>query len=198
MRTSTLLCSLLLLCYFVSLNLYAQAGNPAQAGEKSLEIQLDEMVENSNRFQTFRVVPYEWLMSFKGNLVDSVASSLEMESQLKAEISTQTATIKSQAEAIAAKDADIEKLAAQKDGFSLLGTQMSKATYNVIVWGLIAALLAGMLFFMARGRYAVTNSQTLEADNAKLTEELEQSRKQRLKVEQDLRRKLQDEINKRG
>lgn len=198
MRLLKSLCFLLFFCFYVSLNLSAQAGNPAQAGDKSLETQFKELVDNSNRYQKFRVVPYEWLMSFQGNLKDTVASELEMVSDLQTEISQQAATIKKQETTIVAKDEEIAALTSEKDGIALLGTQMSKATYSTILWGLIGALLAGMLFFMARGRYAVTSSNSLEKANSELTDELDQSRKQRLKVEQDLRRKLQDEINKRG
>jgi beta-lactamase regulating signal transducer with metallopeptidase domain len=198
MRFSKLLCLPLLLCYFVSLNLSAQVGNPAKAGDKSLEIQFEEMVDESNRYQKFRVVPYEWLMSFQGNLKDTVAADLKMVSELQSEISDQAATIKNQELVITEKEEEVTTLTGEKDGISLLGTQMSKATYSAILWGIIGILLAAMLFFMARGRYAVTSSNSLEAANRELTDELDQSRKQRLKVEQDLRRKLQDEINRRG
>lgn len=191
-------CFLFLLCFYVSLNLSAQAGNPAQAGDKSLETQFEEMVDESNKYQKFRVVPYEWLMSFKGNLSDSLTSELETVNGLKAELAKQATTIKTQAETLTEKEAEIATLANEKDGVSLLGAQVSKGAYSSFMWGLVAALLAGMLFFMARGRYAVSSNNSLEKANKELAEELEQARKQRLKVEQDLRRKLQDEINKRG
>ncbi|MEM9835752.1 MAG: hypothetical protein AAF828_04590 [Bacteroidota bacterium] len=191
-----LLCCLLLASYFVNLN--AQAGNPAQAGEATLDVQFDEMVAKSNRYQKFRVVPYAWLQAFQSNLQDSLAVEAEKVIALRNEIEEQSATIATQLSTIEEREATIAQLEAEKDGISLFGNLMSKTLYSTILWGTIAALLAGLVFFLARGRLALASSRQLQADKTELTAELEKSRKQRLKIEQDLRRKLQDEINKRG
>jgi cell division protein FtsB len=193
-------CFLLLLCYFVSPSLFGQAnaGNPATAGDASLVEQFDAMVEQSNRYQRFRVVPSEWLSAFNTNLKDSLNQRTRAVVDLQTSISDLNGKVAALETQISEKEASIAELSEERDGISFLGAIISKGTYNAIVWTLVAALLGGMLFFMARGRYAVTVSKDAEKDKAELMAELDKSKRRRLEVEQDLRRKLQDEINKRN
>lgn len=198
MRSSLFLASLFLVCVFFSLSLPAQSGNPATADGKSLVEQLDEMVSESNRYQRFRVVPIEWLNAYKANIADSLTAQMAKQAGLEGTIADQTKTIEEQATQIGMLGADIDKLNQEKDGIMLFGNLISKTVYNTILWSVIGVLLVGMLFFMARGRYAVAVTRDLQEKNTELTADLEQTRKRRLEVEQDLRRKLQDEMNKRA
>lgn len=197
MRLPTLF--IILLCYFVSHNLDAQkAGNPANAKDQPLSEQIDQMVEGSNRYQRFRVVPAEWLAALKVNVQDSLNARASEIGKLQNTITELEATIKEQTTEMNQSTATIEALNKEKDGISFFGTILDKTLYNTIVWGLAAILLAGLIFFLGRSRYAVSVSRTLENSNAELTTELEQAKRRRLEVEQDLRRKLQDERNKQG
>ena len=93
---------------------------------------------------------------------------------------------------------EIGSLNGEKDSISLLGMQLSKTTYNIILWSAIGILLALLLFSIARMQVAVTSNRDARIAREKTAEELEKSRKNRLEVEQKLRRQLQDERNKRG
>lgn len=199
MRSLLRLTFLILLCYFVSqpaLSGQAEAGNPAGKADVPLTEQLDLMVDKSNRYQRFRVVPSNWLAAFKQNLSDSLALRSAQTDSLLNTIASLESRLKTQEEAIATKDADIARLNEEKDGIQFLGATVSKTLYNVVVWGLAALLLGGLLFFLGRSRYAVAISRELENSNSDLTSELDQAKRRRLEVEQDLRRKLQDERNK--
>lgn len=185
-------------CYFVSHSLAAQSdkGNPAAAEDLDLPTQFQQMVDESNRYQRFKVVPSNWLAAYKVNLTDSLAARTARAGELQSTIDRLEDEVANQSEQIAERDATIVQLNEEKDGISFLGANLSKGVYNTMVWGLVAALLAGLLFFLARGRYAVSVSRELESNNAELTAELEKSKRRRLEMEQDLRRKLQDERNK--
>jgi uncharacterized membrane protein (DUF106 family) len=79
---------------------------------------------------------------------------------------------------------------------ALLGMQTSKTNYNVIMWTIIAALTALLLFFIYK--FKNSNSLTKEA-KYKLEEvesEFEEHRRNALEREQKVRRQLQDELNK--
>ena len=79
---------------------------------------------------------------------------------------------------------------------ALLGMQTSKTNYNVIMWSIIAALTAFLLFFIYK--FKNSNSLTKEAKH-KLEEvetEFEEHRRTALEREQKVRRQLQDELNK--
>lgn len=186
-----------LLLFFTQL-LGAQPGNPAQADTASLRVQYDNMLDASNRFQRFKVVRQDFLGSFIANVSDSLRGYTEEIGSLKATISNQKTKIDEQATTIGERDAKITELSDEKDSISLLGLPLSKTMYNVVMWSAIIGLLAALLFTIARMRFAVSTSREARLANEKTTAELEKSRKNRLEVEQKLRRQLQDERNKRS
>jgi len=73
---------------------------------------------------------------------------------------------------------------------------MSKTGYNILMWTIIAALFALLLFFV----YKFKNSNTITKDakraREEMEEEFEEHRKTALEREQKVRRQLQDELNK--
>lgn len=197
MRLLTTSCFLFAFCLCLLAPLNGQKkGNPAGATDQNLTEQFDNMVAKSNRYQQYRVVPTEWLNAFKSNFQDSLNTAAQRAESLQSKIDEQASRIDAQDETLATRQAEIEQLNKEKNGISLFGSIVSKTTYNAVVWGLVAALLAGLLFFMGRGRYSVARAREMESSNAELTQELERVKKRRLEVEQELRRKLQDEINK--
>ncbi|MFK8162853.1 MAG: hypothetical protein AB8H12_10365 [Lewinella sp.] len=188
---------LILLSLSVQL-LKAQPGNPALADTTSLQVQFDEMMGASNRYQRFRVVRQDFLNAFMTNISDSIGVYTSEIGSLKATIAEQKTRISDQATEISDRDTEIGSLKEEKDSISLLGMQLSKTTYNVILWSVIGVLLAGLLFAMARMQVALSSSRDARDARQKTAEELEKSRKNRLEVEQKLRRQLQDERNKKG
>lgn len=194
------LCCLLSLCYFVSQNISAQSNTEtsAQTTNLSLGEQFEKMVKESNNYQRFKVIPVSELATFKVNMEDSLTVNARNTAKLESTIDGLKSEIATQTKQIADRDETIATLNKEKDGISLFGNIVSKTLYNSVLWGLAALLLAGLLFFFGRSRYAVSVSREMESSNAELTAELEQAKRRRLEVEQDLRRKLQDERNKRS
>jgi chaperonin cofactor prefoldin len=74
---------------------------------------------------------------------------------------------------------------------------MNKSVYHVLVWTIIAVLAVGLVFFLGRFRYANTITKNMRQDKEELQVKVDQLRKRMLEKEQELRRQLQDEINKR-
>ncbi len=178
--------------------LKAQPGNPAQADTASLQVQFDAMIDASNRFQKFRVVRQDFLNAYKANVRDTIEVYTSEIEELKTTVAEQKTRITDQETEISGRDTEIGNLKGQRDSISFLGVQLSKATYNIILWSIIGILLAGLLFAIARMRVAVSGSRDARIAREKTAEELEKSRKNRLEVEQKLRRQLQDERNKKG
>ena len=91
---------------------------------------------------------------------------------------------------------DLEKTDSEKNNMSLFGMHMSKTGYNILMWTIIAGLLALLLFFV----YKFNNSNAVTRDAkyalSEMEEEFEEHRKTALEREQKVRRQLQDEINK--
>lgn len=193
-----LLCSFLWLCSCTWCHtLHAQkAGDPALGTDKSLTQQFDDMLANSNRYQTYRVVPTDWLNAFKTNVLDSLSGNVEKIKLLEKSLAENQQRISEQASAMVEKDGQIEQLEKEKNGISLFGTIISKGLYNMVLWSLIVLAFGGMLLAFASGKLAVRKSRDMEKTIADLSSELEQNKRRRLEMEQDLRRQLQDQINK--
>ena len=199
MRRLFFLCLLLTtLCTSARAQGRAQPGNPATNADQPLQQQFDEMVRGGWRYQGNRTIRQEYLETFMAHVADSLAMKNERIGELREEVSTRDARIGELQTELGDRENSIASLSEEKDNMSLLGFPVGKATYSLILWGLVIALGAFLLFALSRTRYAVASSSELARDNEKLTAELEKSRKRRLEVEQNLRRKLQDEINKRG
>lgn len=188
----------LILFLLVTSDLGAQPGNPATADTASLRVQFDDMVRVSNRYQQFRVVRRSFLNAFIANVSDTISGYTSEIAELKRTIATQNSRIEEQAGEIEVRDQDIVALQEDKESISLLGLDLTKTTYSLIMWALVIGLLAALVLALGSTRVAVSDSSGLKRERDKLSEELEQSRKSRLKVEQDLRRRLQDELNRRG
>ncbi|PPK84664.1 hypothetical protein CLV84_3826 [Neolewinella xylanilytica] len=192
-------CILYLFFLFLCVNVSAQRrGNPAAATEAPLQQQFDEMLDASNRYQEFKVVRQEFLDAFMVNVSDSISGYTERISQLEGEMAELRNEIDANSNEVAERDATIAELNDELDTVSLLGIQLSKGTYSLIMWSLVIGLLIALLVALASTRIAAANNTELKRERDKLAAELEQSRKSRLTVEQDLRRQLQDEINRRN
>lgn len=162
----------------------------------SIEDQFENVINKSNSYREFKVVPKAKLDKLRKSILDSVAS-------LETSISTKDTTISAQENQISTLQSTLEAtnndLATSKekeDGISLFGMLLKKDTYKTILFSLIGGLLFLLLFFIFR--YKSSNSVTRTTNNklAETESKFEAYRQKKLEDEQVLRRKLQDEINK--
>ena len=188
-------------CLFILLStgsVAAQIGDPARADTATLRGQFDEMLRVSNRFQTYKVVREPFLQAFMTNVQDSISTYTSEISELNATISAQASKVQEQTSSIAERDAAITALEGDKESINLLGMPLPKDTYSKIMWTTILVLFAGLVLALFRMRYATGTANEANEKAAKLAEELETSKRRRLEVEQNLRRQLQDELNRRN
>ena len=185
----TLIPFLLLSCF-----LLAQE-NPAL--DNSIEAQFVDVIDKSNSFQEFKVIKKFKLARLRKSILDSV-SKLETEIvTLNTQIENQASEIGTLTSSLAKTNTDLTVSQGKEDGLELLGIQTQKTTYNVLMWSIIGLLIIGLLFFIYK--FKNSNSVTREA-KLKLAEtetEFEEHRQKKLEEQQQLRRKLQDEINKK-
>ena len=170
---------------------------PEGLSKGSLQEQFDHMVNGSSRYQSYKVVPHTWLNGFWGNIQDTLKSQQKLLKANKVTIDVQNKDIEGFKAKEEAQNVQIAELEKEKNSLSLLGITIGKATYHVLVWGIIAALVGGLLFFLGRFRYANGITRRMRHENQELQEKVDQQRKRMLEKEQELRRQLQDEINKR-
>jgi chaperonin cofactor prefoldin len=196
-------CLLFFLILVISLPLAAQRkGNPALAEEAPLRQQFEDMLQVSNRYREgnrqFKVVPRDYLDAFMANVSDSISTYTIQIDELQREQTSLQSRIDETASEVSDRDRTIGELRRERDTVSLLGMQLAKGTYSLIMWGLVIGLLIAFLVAIASTRVAAGNNTALIRERDKLATELEESRRSRLTVEQELRRQLQDEINRRN
>ncbi|MFT6415847.1 MAG: septal ring factor EnvC (AmiA/AmiB activator) [Dokdonia sp.] len=200
MRKSTLLLTLCLV--FCSLVLQAQnsANTTSPQGPKTLSEQLSEIIDGSGNYRNNGKV-YEVVEKYKLNqLQTNITKRIDVLQQeitgLNVEIDTQKIEIGSLTETLSSTENTLTVTNKEKDSMNFFGAQMSKGSYQMMMWGIAGALLLGLLLFIYK--FNSSNTITNEARN-KLDEveaEFEEYRKKALEKEQKLGRQLQDERNK--
>ncbi len=162
----------------------------------TVENQFKKLYKGSNNYQIYKVVKKNEFLSLQKSILDSIKV-------IKTDVASKQIKINEQLKAITSLQTKIDTLKGnlsvsveKEDSFSLLGMSLNKATYNTILWSIIAGLLIGLIFFVYR--FNSSNSVTSETKDllTDVEHEFEQYKRNSIEKEQKLRRQLQDEINK--
>ena len=184
--------------YYVTLSAFLMlfATVTGQENPTTLEEQFTDVIEKSNRYQDYKVVKTYKLNNLRKSVNDSIAQLEQTIDAAEGKIQEQQSEIEGLTANLAATENDLTLSKQKEDGISLLGTLLKKSTYNTIMWSVIGLLLLGLviLFFKFKSSHRVTREAQVKL--AETEEEFENHRQRTLEREQQLRRKLQDEINK--
>lgn len=186
---------LVILLLFVSTNLLSQT-NKKFIDSGSVENQFESLINNSNKYQDYKVVKHNWLLKLKSNVNDSLqVSKNEILNSTKI-INSQKSIIDSLNIALAETKAEITNLKTQIESISFLGIEFEKGLFKTIMLSIIGGLMLLLLLFISK--FKQSNSITKQTkDNLKeVEEEYEDHRKKALEREQKVMRRLQDELNK--
>ena len=174
--------------------------NPLNSEESTIDSQHKFIMEQSRTFGYSKSVKIEWMEKFYSNVKDSLESAKYESSNFEKAYSEE---IKVSKDALISVTALKKELASvnfekefEKENITFFGSFTSKSSYKTIVWIIIISLLTFLLFFLFK--FKSSNRATKEAKE-KLKEiefELEETKKKSRIKEQELMRKLQDEINK--
>ena len=136
------------------------------------------------------------LLTLRAHTIDSLKTIHKDLVETQAIVNSQAKEISSLKTSLTNTQGTLDQTNLEKDSMSLFGMQMSKSGYNVLLWSIIAGLLALLLFFIYK--YKNSNSITKDVNKslAEIEEEFEEHRKVALEREQKVRRQLQDELNK--
>lgn len=183
---------------FLSLFIFLFAATTLLSQEKSntIDDQFTNVVDKSNSFEEFKVIPKTKIYALRKNVLDSIAA---LESEVEAaqgEIEKQRNEIASLKSNLTSTKQNLEASKEKEDGIAFFGSITKKSTYNGIMWSIIVLLLAivGLLFFKFKNSNSVTRAtkiKLIEVEN-----EFDAYRKKALEENQIIGRKLQDLINK--
>ncbi|MGQ8338989.1 hypothetical protein ACUNWD_20715 [Sunxiuqinia sp. A32] len=158
----------------------------------SLGEQFDYLYKKSSTYEEYKVMRISGYQRIKQNSLDSIQ-------RYKKEITTLSQEIDKFNTNLNISNSEIENLKEElvatqnsKDSIRLLGIEVSKGTYNLIMWVLLLAIsAAAVILFMLykRGHHVVTETKKRLAE---VQEEFEKHRKNALTREQKLARELMD------
>ena len=148
---------------------------------------------DGKRYEVVRIISLDKL---RKNVIDSLEAQYKNAASLKATISGHESTIESLNNKLEETTTNLTSVTEEKDSMSFLGINVSKVTYNSILWSIIAGLLGLMLFFMYKFRRSNILTQEAKTNLSELEIEYEDHRRRALEREQKISRQLQDEINK--
>ncbi|MFT4942582.1 MAG: hypothetical protein ACI9RL_000915 [Candidatus Paceibacteria bacterium] len=191
MNIKTFFSTLLLLCVMIT------SAQNEKAQDNTIEAQFVRVIDMSNNYQEYKVIRRSKLAALRKNILDSLAA-LEIAIQIKdAIITSQSSNISTLEVTLNSTQNNLNTSKAKEDTIALFGITTKKGSYNFILFSIISFLLLGLFFFILKFK----NSNTITKEtNHKLSEierAFENYRQKKLEDEQILRRKLQDEINKK-
>lgn len=162
----------------------------------TINSQFDFVIRKSGKYQEYKVVKQTWMYTLKAHVLDSLKAVHKDLSETQAVVKQQDQEISGLKANLSNTQTDLDKTNSEKDSMTLFGIPMSKTNYKVLMWVIIGALLALLIFFIYK--FKNSNDITREAKHnlAEIEDEFEEHRKTALEREQKVRRQLQDELNK--
>jgi septal ring factor EnvC (AmiA/AmiB activator) len=185
--------------------LFGQA-NTSQTQELSLtdgtiDDQFEYVIQKSNRYRDeqgriYKVVRREWLYTLKSHTLDSLKAVHDELGQANESIDTQANEINELQINLKSTQDTLANTNIEKDSMALFGLQMSKGSYNMLMWTIIIGLLVLLLVFIVKFKKSNATTRASKKALVEIESEFEEHRRIALEREQKVRRQLQDEINK--
>jgi len=198
---------LLAIALIFSLSLSAQTDSTAPAAppekdKKSLDSgtissQFDYVIEESNRYQEYKVVKMSWLFALKTHVSDSLHAVRKELAATQNTVSSQQSDVGAMQGLLTTTRDSLADVRAEKNSIEFINVQMSKSSYKTMMWALCAGLFALLLFFIYKFNDSNEVTSQTRQSFSEIQQEFEAFKKRAREKEQVLKRELQDELNKR-
>ncbi|GAA3625356.1 tRNA (guanine-N1)-methyltransferase [Flavivirga jejuensis] len=194
---------LIILLFISSLISFSQtkiAKDKLSLNSGTISSQFEYVIQKSYTYKgngkVYKNVEYHWLTQLKAHTQDSLKAVHKKLANTQLVVKTQDKEISDLKSKLTNTQSDLDKTNSEKDNMALFGLQMSKASYNVLMWSIIGGLLALLILFLYKFKNSNSITKGAKRALAEIEEEFEEHRKTALEREQKVRRQLQDEINK--
>lgn len=169
---------------------------PEEPKINTIEQQFVDVVDESNDYQQYKVIPKAKINELRRNILDSVVALETNIDSLQSEIDTQKNEISELNNNLTTTNEDLAASREKENGIMFLGALIEKSTYNTIMWLIILVLIGLLAFFVYKFKESHKVTKDAQLRLAETEIEFESYRQKALEREQKVRRKLQDEINK--
>lgn len=182
-------------------NVFGQSTNARVPPKGSLtsgtiDSQFDHLYAISRTQDGFEYVRRPNLELIRKNVADTIRALTTEITDLKAKEDGQQAAVSTMTDSLALVREELKIAQQEKDSFSFIGISLQKATYSLIMWGIVLLLAVALAFYIYRFNQSHVVTRDTRNAIAELQDEFDQHRKKAMEKEQKLKRQLQDEINK--
>ena len=128
--------TLLIFVSFFALSVHAQsdADDPTLSlNEGTIDNQFEYIIRKSNRYQDYKVVKTNWLLTLKAHTLDSIKALQDQLDGTKKVIITQQNEIDELKTNLTTTQGSLSDTISKKNSMSLWGLQMSKTGYNLFI-----------------------------------------------------------------
>ncbi|MEM7162019.1 MAG: hypothetical protein AAF487_06195 [Bacteroidota bacterium] len=162
----------------------------------TLEQQFENLYKKSNNYQKYKVVEKVKLNGFWQNIADSLKQFNSTIAENRSEITKQAASIDALNGQIDDLNEQNAQLTEEKDGIYFMGSLWNKAKYKSFMWTLLAVLLLTSIFVILRFRRSNGITKRTRIKLSEVETEFENYKKSAISREQEVKRELQNYINK--
>lgn len=162
----------------------------------TVEQQFDYLINDSERFKEFQMVNRRSLRKVKGYVMDTLKNVRVELKNTQDLVATQKKEIEDLKAELGNTNDNLTKVSDEKNSISIFGQNISKGAYNGIMWSIIGGLLAFLLLYIFRFNRSHGIIKKTQETLDRTRNDFEGFRERMLKKEQELARKLQDELNR--
>lgn len=182
-------------------SIYAQDNETQSLNEGSINDQFEFILRKSGNFkgtngQQYEAVSRSMFLTLQAHTIDSLKTLQSKLDTSNNTIQTQQKEINDLKSNLSSTQSTLDATNSEKNNMSLLGLQMSKTSYNILIWTIIGGLLTLLLIFIFKFKNSNSVTKAAKKALAETEEEFEEHRRSALEREQKVRRQLQDELNK--
>lgn len=189
--------NLLAILFLSTLALKAQDTEKVLSLDKGpLDSQFEYVLSESNNYQDYKVIKEDWLVKLRKHVTDSINSLKTQIQQTKAQLAQERNEMREMQQHLQAISDTLTQVRQAQNSIGFVGAQVQKSAYQVIMWSIVAVLLILLITFIYRFNNSNAVTHQARQDLEEMREEFEDHRKKALEYQQQLRRQLQDEINK--
>jgi len=163
---------------------------------RTIDEKFADILKKSNNYQEYEVIKKTDIGRIRSEIADSLGQYKTTINGLENVVDEREQTIGRLNDSLVKVNTNLSESRKKENGIFLFGMLMDKGNYNSMMLGIIGLLLVLLIVFISK--YRSSNGQTRYAREklADIEAEFETHRQRSLEREQQIRRKLQDEINK--
>ena len=167
---------------------------------QSLQEKYDEMLEKTETYEQYKVIPRTRLNAFWSETVDSLNDQATTINALRSEVATQQIEINSLKNEIAEIQVKLDESLRLNDSIYFIGIPFSKIGYHIMVWLIIAVLTTlgalSYLMFLRSNRITSKVKREYETLDKEFEEHKTNAREKQVKLKRDLQTAV-NQLNER-